>query len=1315
MPRQKVKNATAKKSSEKKTAGNYSDAPDRRVTRASANSTSRVTRSHKFFPEETSKKLKREQNVKPATKSNTRNKHTPQSLDVETSVKSSDGQQNNCVVKIDILKKHEKNPVKELVVASGEEMNNNENVHISEEETPPQSLDVGTPVKSSNSQHNDYVGKIDVLKKHEETPTQSLDVKTFVKSSDSQQNDYVGEIDVLKKHEEIPPQSLDVETLVKSSDSQQNDHIKQIEVLEKHEENPVKELVVVLGEEMNNNENTHISEEETPPQSLDVGTPVKSSNSQQNDYVGGIDVLKKHEEILPQSLDVETLVKSSDSQQNDHVKQIEVLEKHEENPVKELVVALGEEMNNNENVHISEEKNLDSNSLVIQREPENNTSKRLSLNEIAISFDDSEFETGNIVPIELQNISDVMNNLDDPELNMSNEVDEMVQKKWDDCENSENFEGIDPFRIHQMDPSCFYESNIDVIGNYETVDSSHLTNENDEENHPGINSTSENPNETYVLKHQQDFPSPSELEAATAENIQKEDNSQLDEDDDESHNKTANFTNEDPNDDTFDMSNHEEDVTNNTDQLSQSNTEGEIAESDISTLRNASHDLNAVKTVGAIDDKAQFVEAGALKTKSNFCLYCKKMQTVISRHLEKVHDDKSPVKRFSKMNKGSDERKQIIEALRLQGNYIFNTDKRYNTTGKLLVSRRPKTKREAAEYRTCHNCKGCFSKKTIRRHFKICVGTSSKHKRSNIVLSRRIEGRIHNDASKRLVAVFSILREDDVIRLVRYDDLLIRFGNCMCEKYRKQQQESMIRNRLRTLGRLLQVMKENNPAVTDFKSIYHPKLYRTMLQAVKMMAGYDEETGEVKTPSIVVSIGIYIKAVGELLKLWTIENDDDEHQKLVEKYLFLHKSQYSISANRVALEEQARKHREQTKPLPTTEDIKKLSDYVVENRRTAYKKLTEKYSYDEWLRLQQYTLISIQIFNRRRAGEIERAMVSDLKQLEKINETTKPDVYRKLTEEQKKMVSLYSRFIIVGKLGRDVPVLLDKEMENALVLVLQHRQAARVPAKNPFVFGIPGFEDGRLKYSRACNLMRQFAQECGAENPERLRGTSLRKHMATTCAAENVDENDIMDIANFMGHAEAIHSSHYRQSVVSRDVVGVAKFLRSAMGHNEPEIIDTETTSRPPDSPADCTNEAIVREEQSSDFNDRQTSTPIQQRQKKTQSRKRRLTVQFDTSESESSNVSESPPRKSRKKSTQKKQKNSNTVTNEKKTKKRWSQREKDLALRAFGTTIKNNKLPSTHEIKSFLLKNKEVIRTVDQVRAWASNEKKKWNQDFTD
>lgn len=56
-------------------------------------------------------------------------------------------------------------------------------------------------------------------------------------------------------------------------------------------------------------------------------------------------------------------------------------------------------------------------------------------------------------------------------------------------------------------------------------------------------------------------------------------------------------------------------------------------------------------------------------------------------------------------------------------------------------------------------------------------------------------------------------------------------------------------------------------------------------------------------------------------------------------------------------------------------------------RTTALNNLTQKFSFKDWLKLSESTLISIQLFNRQRAGEMERTLIED-KNYEKIDPET---------------------------------------------------------------------------------------------------------------------------------------------------------------------------------------------------------------------------------------------------------------------------------------------------------------------------------------
>lgn len=140
----------------------------------------------------------------------------------------------------------------------------------------------------------------------------------------------------------------------------------------------------------------------------------------------------------------------------------------------------------------------------------------------------------------------------------------------------------------------------------------------------------------------------------------------------------------------------------------------------------------------------------------------------------------------------------------------------------------------------------------------------------------------------------------------------------------------------------------------------------------------------------------------------------------------------------------------------------------------------------------------------------------------------------------------YIQFVIWEKLNHTVPVLLDRDMYNSLNHIISERGRAGVN-KKIIVFGISGWDVKSFKNLRACQLLKKFSKECGAKNPQRLRGTYLRKHIATPCISLNLQEQDVSDLANFMGPAEKFHKIIYRQLILNREIL-MSKLLEAAQG-----------------------------------------------------------------------------------------------------------------------------------------------------------------------
>lgn len=136
------------------------------------------------------------------------------------------------------------------------------------------------------------------------------------------------------------------------------------------------------------------------------------------------------------------------------------------------------------------------------------------------------------------------------------------------------------------------------------------------------------------------------------------------------------------------------------------------------------------------------------------------------------------------------------------------------------------------------------------------------------------------------------------------------------------------------------------------------------------------------------------------------------------------------------------------------------------------------------------------------------------------------------------------RFLIRGKLARGVPVLLHKDIVDCVDLIIKFRSIAGVPDKNPYVFGIPG--RSQFTHLESTSLMRKYSIACGAKNPYRLRGTKLRKHIATRSALYNLEEDQVEHLATFLGHETKIHKDHYRLPIATRDIGQMSHLLEKA-------------------------------------------------------------------------------------------------------------------------------------------------------------------------
>jgi len=146
------------------------------------------------------------------------------------------------------------------------------------------------------------------------------------------------------------------------------------------------------------------------------------------------------------------------------------------------------------------------------------------------------------------------------------------------------------------------------------------------------------------------------------------------------------------------------------------------------------------------------------------------------------------------------------------------------------------------------------------------------------------------------------------------------------------------------------------------------------------------------------------------------------------------------------------------------------------------------------------------------------------------------DVALALTDFERSVLKVFDRVEIRGKRGQTVPVLLTKDMISWLDTLLACRSQYILPT-NSFLFATTGDSS----HLRGSDVLRKFANQCGAKKPDLLTTTKLRKNIASLGQVVCLQENELESLATFLGHDLRIHAQFYR---LPSDVVQIARISK---------------------------------------------------------------------------------------------------------------------------------------------------------------------------
>ncbi|KAK2810392.1 hypothetical protein Q5P01_000403 [Channa striata] len=544
-----------------------------------------------------------------------------------------------------------------------------------------------------------------------------------------------------------------------------------------------------------------------------------------------------------------------------------------------------------------------------------------------------------------------------------------------------------------------------------------------------------------------------------------------------------------------------------------------------------------VKTCTKREDKKRVWD------KRHFCLYCRKSNSKITRHLQKKHMDIKDVAYAFSFPLRSRERNALLEQLRNKGDFKHNTKVLKKGRGQMVTRKQPSDEASVRHYLPCHYCFGMFSKKDLWRHQPRCKCKTS----CDADDTQKQRGSVQSRAARLLPIATSFsgcqdiinnMRQDDVSLHVRRDELICKYGESLYAKHsRLKSRHHYVSQRMRELGQFVLTAKEMDKSVMFLEDLCTPTKFQLVVSAAKRLTEFSQCKNEYGKAVKEVKIGFCLKGAVEILIGQCLMNDDDLAEKKTKTFLELleknWKNSVSVNAHQTIKENQWNKQ----DGIPLTKDVMALRDHLRMVEDKAKKELMQCQNLTAYKMLNETVLAQVIVFNKRREGDASRLTLEAYMKANTI--PINEDMSKTLSPLEKELSKLLTRMEVRGKRGRKVPVFFTKRMKESVDLLINMREKAGVPAQNPYLFARPG----AITYIRGGVYLRKHAEESKAEHPELLRSTKLRKQVGTLCQLLDLSEQELEQVARFMGHDIRVHCDFYRQTDKTFQIAKISELL----------------------------------------------------------------------------------------------------------------------------------------------------------------------------
>ncbi|XP_029942327.1 uncharacterized protein LOC115384133 isoform X2 [Salarias fasciatus] len=530
-------------------------------------------------------------------------------------------------------------------------------------------------------------------------------------------------------------------------------------------------------------------------------------------------------------------------------------------------------------------------------------------------------------------------------------------------------------------------------------------------------------------------------------------------------------------------------------------------------------------------------------SKTHYCLYCPISCHKMSRHLVRKHSSELAVATAISFPLKSKERKLHFDLIRNKGNRMHNNEVLKNDSGVLVPSQQTAEPVSKSEYMHCMNCEALLKRKSLWRHISRCrlsqKCSTPKPGRSRIQSLCAFAQPVPESISRKVWELVSAMHQDEVTSIVSKERCIMKLAEHLYTKHgHDKAKHEYIRQKMREVGRLIQ-QSQRMGKLKCIKDFFVPSNFNHVIEAVKAVAGFNEDTNTYKTPSLALKLGHSLKKIADILECEAqmAESDNEEFLNNLKKTRTLLDKKWDVCVSSGALQTLRESKWNTPQLLPFTEDVKTMHRHLEKCREEYQEHLKNSPNKKNWTRLATVTLAEVILFNRRREGEVSKMPLSafTLRDTSRVHS----DVALGLSKLEQKLCKHFQRIEIRGKRNRKVPVLLTPDMLSSMEVLVEHRRLCGVPDDNSYFFA----RCEANTHLRGCDAIRRVAKECGAKHPDTLSSTKLRKQVSTLSTVLNLKDNEMDTLANFLGHDIRVHRQYYRLPEGTVELAKVSKVL----------------------------------------------------------------------------------------------------------------------------------------------------------------------------